>query len=192
MVPGPGRALSWCVPHLERFARFRSPALPGPGCRPSEEAAQKGIEHVEHEGSQSDQDTHDARDSDDQNEQQQLDIGRSISTRVMREWITVWRAVPRHRKRGRATTGTSLAVETPHVIPMVDARTRRAHLVTDDAVAAGRADAGRYAAVCGAVVLAASLTTPEASYCASCAYWRRHETVPWWYHSKTADGAGDH
>lgn len=100
-------------------------------------------------------------------------------TTAIREWITVRRAVPRHRKRDRAATGTSLPVETPHVIPMVDARTRSAHLVTDDAVAAGRADAGRYVAVCGAVVLAASLTTPEASYCASCAYWRRHKTVPW-------------
>jgi len=61
--------------------------------------------------------------------------------------------------------------------------------VTDDPVAAGRADAGRYVAVCGAVVLAASLTTPEASYCA---YWRRYKAVPWRHHSKNADGADDH
>lgn len=52
--------------------------------------------------------------------------------------------------------------------------TRRARLVTDAAFAAGRVDAGRYVTVCGIVVLPASLTTPEASYCASCAYWRRH------------------
>lgn len=102
------------------------------------------------------------------------------------------RAVPRHRKRDRAATGISLPVETPHVIPMTDARTRRAHLVTDDAVAAGRSDAGRYVAVCGTVVLAARLTTPEARYCASCAYWRRYQAVPWRHRSKNADGADDH
>ncbi|HEY6422092.1 MAG TPA: hypothetical protein VIY28_02345, partial [Pseudonocardiaceae bacterium] len=59
--------------------------------------------------------------------------------------------------------------------------TRRAHSVTVAAAAAGRADLGRYVAVCGAVVLAASLTTPEASYCGSCAYRRSHgsHTAPW-------------
>lgn len=58
---------------------------------------------------------------------------------------------------------------------MTDARTHHAHLVTDEAAAAGRADAGqRYVAVYGAVALAASLTTPEASYSAGCAYWRRY------------------
>ncbi len=38
-----------------------------------------------------------------------------------------------------------------------------AHLVTDEAMAAGR-----YATVCGSQVLAASLTTPERGYCRSC------------------------
>jgi hypothetical protein len=54
---------------------------------------------------------------------------------------------------------------------MTDARTGVAHLVTDDAAAAGRR-AGRYRAMCGADVLAASLTTPESGYCRSCAHWR--------------------
>jgi hypothetical protein len=57
---------------------------------------------------------------------------------------------------------------------MTDARTCRAHLVTDAAVAAGRADTGRYVAVCGTVVLPASLTTLETSHCARCASLRRH------------------
>lgn len=43
-----------------------------------------------------------------------------------------------------------------------------AHLVTEHAMAAGRR-AGRYAAVCGAEVLAASLTAVERSHCRSCA-----------------------
>lgn len=82
---------------------------------------------------------------------------------------------PRHRRWGRAATGAGVAVETARVIEMTDARTRPAQLVTDAAVAAGRADAERrYVAVCGAVVLAASLATPEASSCASCASLCRH------------------
>lgn len=84
------------------------------------------------------------------------------------------KGVPRHRRRGRAVTGAGGAVETPRVIAMTDARTYRAHLVTDAAAAAGQADVGRYVAVCGVVVLAASLTTPETSFCRSCAYWRRN------------------
>ncbi|MGH3815558.1 MAG: hypothetical protein ACRDUV_24425 [Pseudonocardiaceae bacterium] len=46
-----------------------------------------------------------------------------------------------------------------------------AHLVTDEAMAAGRA-AGRYLAVCDAVVLAASLITPESGHCRKCWRWR--------------------
>jgi hypothetical protein len=72
---------------------------------------------------------------------------------------------------------------------MTDAPALRTHLVTDDAFAAGHAHAGRYVAVCGVVVLSASLTTPETSYCACCAYRRRHEAVPRRYHDKNADGA---
>lgn len=56
---------------------------------------------------------------------------------------------------------------------MTEARTCRAHLVTDEAAAAGRVNAGRYVAICGTVVLPASLTAPEASYCTSCTYWHK-------------------
>lgn len=41
------------------------------------------------------------------------------------------------------------------------------HLVTEDAMAAGR-PSGCYVAVCDSPILAASLTTPERSYCRSC------------------------
>jgi len=45
------------------------------------------------------------------------------------------------------------------------------HLVTDEAMAAGRR-AGCYRAVCGSHLLAASLTTPESGHCRSCRGWR--------------------
>lgn len=84
---------------------------------------------------------------------------------------------PRHRRRARAATGADVVVDTSRVVAMTDARTHRAHLVTDEAAAAGRADAGRrYVAVCGAVVLAASPATPETRYSACCPYWRRYGT----------------
>jgi hypothetical protein len=41
------------------------------------------------------------------------------------------------------------------------------HLVTDEAMAAGRA-AGRYWAICGYPVLSASLTAPERQRCSLC------------------------
>lgn len=53
------------------------------------------------------------------------------------------------------------------VFPLIDARTGAEHLVTNDRVNSGRR-AGSYVAVCGAVLLAASLTAPEDSYCRSC------------------------
>jgi hypothetical protein len=78
----------------------------------------------------------------------------------------------RSRRRGRALAAAGVPAERPRVIAMTDARTYRAHLVTDAAVAAGRADMGCYHAVYGVVVLAASMTTPETSFCGTCA--RRH------------------
>ncbi|HEY6423832.1 MAG TPA: hypothetical protein VIY28_11405 [Pseudonocardiaceae bacterium] len=64
--------------------------------------------------------------------------------------------------------GVGAPAEAPRVIAITDARTYRAHLVSDAAAAAGRADVGRYVAVCGMVVLAASLTTPDTSFCRAC------------------------
>jgi hypothetical protein len=52
---------------------------------------------------------------------------------------------------------------------MVDARTLVEHLLTDDAMAAGRRPGGSYAALCGLVVLPAALTVGERGSCRSCA-----------------------
>lgn len=97
---------------------------------------------------------------------------------------------PGHRRRERTVTGAGVPVETPRVIAMTDARTHRARLVTDATVAAGRANVGRYFAVCGIVVLAASLTIPETSYCRSCAYWRRHGVMRPWVEVRPTAGTG--
>lgn len=54
-------------------------------------------------------------------------------------------------------------------VELVDARTHEAHLLTPDALAAGRRKPkGRYIALCGADVLPASLTVAERGYCRSC------------------------
>lgn len=51
---------------------------------------------------------------------------------------------------------------------VVDARTRQAHLLTPDALAAGLSAAGRYIALCGQDVLPASLVEPGNGRCALC------------------------
>lgn len=73
----------------------------------------------------------------------------------------------------RAAAGGKVTApaEAVSVLTMTDARTGDAHLVTEDAMLTGR-QAGRYASVCGAEVLPASLTTAERGYCRSCAQWR--------------------
>jgi hypothetical protein len=53
-------------------------------------------------------------------------------------------------------------------VEMVDARTLQAHLLTDEALAAGRRGEGRYVALCGVDVLPAALVTREARYCRLC------------------------
>lgn len=63
---------------------------------------------------------------------------------------------------------TSVAVGEQLLIAVTDAHTGDAHLVSDDAVRTGRR-AGCYAALCGDVVLAASLTAPEEGHCRRCA-----------------------
>lgn len=56
----------------------------------------------------------------------------------------------------------------PHAVGIIDARTRVEHLVTDDVVAAHR-HAGRYPALCGVVLLAASIAEPGRGWCRECA-----------------------
>jgi hypothetical protein len=74
------------------------------------------------------------------------------------------------RRRGITTRSARTPVVTapPRPIAMTDATTGIAHRVTDESVAAGRRAGGRYVAVCGAQVLAASLTMPERDQCQSC------------------------
>jgi hypothetical protein len=57
------------------------------------------------------------------------------------------------------------------LLGVTDARTSVAHLVTDEAMAAGRAQ-GRYQAVCGREVLASSLTAEESGHCWACRQWK--------------------
>lgn len=71
-------------------------------------------------------------------------------------------------RRGGEGAAIGSVTETSHVVALVDASTGRTHLVRDDALVAGRL-AGRYVAVCEAVVLAASLTAPGDTYCRLCA-----------------------
>ncbi len=74
------------------------------------------------------------------------------------------------RRRGITTRSarTPVVTMTLRPIAMTDAMTGTAHLVTDESVVAGRRAGGRYDAVCGAQVLAASLTMPERDQCQSC------------------------
>lgn len=55
----------------------------------------------------------------------------------------------------------------PRAVTVADARTGTEHLVTDDGIATGRR-AGRYRAVCGELVLAASLIAEPARHCPIC------------------------
>ncbi len=57
------------------------------------------------------------------------------------------------------------------LLGVTDARTSVAHLVTDEAMAAGRSQ-GRYWAVCEREVLASSLTAEESGPCQDCRRWR--------------------
>jgi hypothetical protein len=61
----------------------------------------------------------------------------------------------------------ALLLATRHVVVMSDTRTQVGHLVTDEAVSAGRS-AGRYAGVCGAEVLPGSLKEDTERYCRTC------------------------
>lgn len=56
------------------------------------------------------------------------------------------------------------------VVTMTDARHGARHYLTDDAASAGRGT-GRYIAVCGAEILAASISAPDGRACPWCASW---------------------
>lgn len=85
-------------------------------------------------------------------------MGRHRSAAVLRKILFAGR-----RTRLSVTTARTCT------IAMTDGPTGTAHLVTDDAFAAGRRAAdGRYLATCGAEVFAASLTTPARRHCTAC------------------------
>lgn len=62
------------------------------------------------------------------------------------------------------------AISATALVPVTD-KGGTTHLVTEQAMVAGRRD-GRYMAVCDAPVLAASLTMPESARCQKCRRWR--------------------
>lgn len=72
-------------------------------------------------------------------------------------------------KHARGRTPTTPAATVPRLVALTDVYTGAAHLVTDEAMAAGRRAAGRYVAICGADMLPASLTAPERRICPHCA-----------------------
>jgi hypothetical protein len=72
----------------------------------------------------------------------------------------------RHLLRGRRQHGAQPFGQ--RAIEVVDARTRTAHSLTDEALAAGRLPHGRYIALCGQDVLPAGLTEPGSGRCPSC------------------------
>lgn len=62
------------------------------------------------------------------------------------------------------------AARRDRVLAMTDTETRIAHLVTDEAMAAGRR-AGRYVAACTTVVVPGSLKEDTNRYCRACQQW---------------------
>jgi hypothetical protein len=59
-------------------------------------------------------------------------------------------------------------VERERVVEMVDCRTGQAHWLTPDAAAAGYPAEGQYVAICGRVILPASMATPPKGWCEPC------------------------
>jgi hypothetical protein len=70
-------------------------------------------------------------------------------------------------KHRRGAAHTPAPTRAPRHIGIVDSRTHIQHLMTHEVAAAHR-HAGQYLALCGATVLAASLTTPERRRCQMC------------------------
>ena len=73
----------------------------------------------------------------------------------------------RHSKRAGGAHVRIPAQRGPRPLRITDARTHVEHLVTDESLAAHR-HTGRYPALCGTEVLAASLTDPGRGRCPGC------------------------
>jgi hypothetical protein len=71
------------------------------------------------------------------------------------------------KHRRGAAHRPAVPTRAPRHIGIVDARSHVQHLMTHEVAAAHR-HAGSYLALCGAQVLAASLTTPERRRCVLC------------------------
>jgi hypothetical protein len=78
------------------------------------------------------------------------------------------RAVSDRRRWRRPSAPVVVAVPPRPGIEVVDSLTRVTHRVSGDALLAGRL-AGIYHALCGARLLAASLTDPGRGHCTECA-----------------------
>jgi hypothetical protein len=90
------------------------------------------------------------------------------STESERDCQSCHRLMPTQRSRtSRSRTTLPPAPQRARLTGMVDAETSVEHLITDESAVAHR-HAGRYLAVCGAQVLAASLTAPQRSRCPVC------------------------
>ncbi len=79
----------------------------------------------------------------------------------------------RHRRRRTAVLRREtpvLAAPPALTIEMTDGHTRLTHQVNDGAFTLGR-PVGRYRAMCGALVLVASLAAPGAGRCPMCEKW---------------------
>lgn len=72
-------------------------------------------------------------------------------------------------KHRRSTHPALRTTRRRRYVGVVDARTLVEHLLTDDALSAGRRPQGRYIALCGVTVLPANLTVGERDRCRSCA-----------------------
>jgi hypothetical protein len=72
------------------------------------------------------------------------------------------------RHRRQAAHASIRVQHGPHPLGIIDAQTHVEHLMADESVRA-HGDSGRYLALCGVQVLAASLATPDRGRCPMCA-----------------------
>lgn len=85
-------------------------------------------------------------------------MGRLRNVASLRKILFASRQAP----RGHVDIAPLLTIE------LVDRRNEVAHRVADEAFAAGRREGDCYRAVCGGLVLPASLTAPARGHCPAC------------------------
>lgn len=72
------------------------------------------------------------------------------------------------RHSARRAVRQAKHVERGRMVEMVDCRTGQGHWLTPEAAAAGYPADGQYIAICGRVILPASMTTPPKGRCEPC------------------------